>query len=162
MKVIKRNGSVEQFNVKKIANAIHKVYQEIDEPYTFMDCIDQANFLTSYYIEENIEEIDIETIQDDVEMYLMGRKDTERQKLILDIEINKQKKEITLGLEMTKDKIWYYRNTPKRVKVKRFLKRISIGNTKLEKSLEIEKLFGVEETYMQSAERAILLVPTVM
>lgn len=67
--VIKRNGKREHFDISKIAKALEKVYNEVGEEYGYMECLDQAHYMTSLYHE--LDSVDIEAIQDDVEMYLM-------------------------------------------------------------------------------------------
>jgi ribonucleoside-diphosphate reductase alpha chain len=59
------------FFVKKIPNILYRVYREIgDRSKTKKICKEQAKEITAKYFESN-EDIEIETIQDDVENYLM-------------------------------------------------------------------------------------------
>lgn len=73
--VIKRDKKKELFDIKKIAIALFKVFDEINEPRTMEECLDMAHYLTTYYHEAGMENIDIEAIQDDVEMYLLERRE---------------------------------------------------------------------------------------
>jgi len=76
MKVIKRNGSIEKFDVRKIADAIYRVYREIGKRKTKKICKEEAKEIVEKYLLES-ENVDIEIIQDNVENYLMEIKDFE-------------------------------------------------------------------------------------
>ena len=78
MKVVKRNGKVEHFDVEKIAHALLKAYQSVETQFTLEDCIKQAKEITKNYNKD--EDINIERIQDDVELYLMNKKQFEAAK----------------------------------------------------------------------------------
>lgn len=73
MFVLKRNGTKEKFDLKKIAGAMFKAYQNVSSNYTFEDCLEQARKITKTY--KKIKEINIESIQDDVEVFLMESKE---------------------------------------------------------------------------------------
>jgi len=73
--VIKRDKTRELFDIKKIAIALNKVFDEIHKPRAMEDCLDMAHYITTYYHEAGMEDIDIEAIQDDVEMYLIEMKE---------------------------------------------------------------------------------------
>jgi len=73
--VIKRNNEKELFDIKKIAVALFKVFDEINQNKNMEECLDMAHYLTTYYHEAGMSDIDIEAIQDDVEMYLMEQKE---------------------------------------------------------------------------------------
>ena len=134
MKVIKRNGSVENFDIKKIAEALQRVYRETgDRTKTKKLCKEQAKEISDKYFERN-EDIDIELIQDDVENYLMEKKEFDvarayikyREKQKADRENpwsdNDERQDIILGKYLIKGE-----------SKKAFLNRISFGNSKLEK-----------------------------
>ncbi len=72
MFVLKRNGTKEAFDIKKIANAMLKAYQNVSVDFSFEDCLKQARDITKAYAKT--EEINIESIQDDVEVFLMESK----------------------------------------------------------------------------------------
>lgn len=71
MKVKKRDGSLQEFNALKIANAISKAFKglNIEDKLKLSDSIAQA--LEADYKKAGLEEIEIENIQDDVEEMLM-------------------------------------------------------------------------------------------
>jgi ribonucleoside-diphosphate reductase alpha chain len=134
MKVIKRNGKVEAFDIRKIADALYRVYRETgDRTKTKKVCKEQAKEISVKYLENNVD-IDIESIQDDVENYLMENKEFTaarayikyREKQKADRENpwsdNDERQDLILGKYLIKGE------------TKRdFLKRISFGNSKLEK-----------------------------
>ena len=78
MFVLKRNGSQETFDLKKIANAMLKAYQSVGADCSEEDCLKQAHEITKAYPKN--QEISIETIQEDVELYLMKKKQFEAAK----------------------------------------------------------------------------------
>lgn len=134
MRVIKRNGSVENFDIKKIAEALYRVYRETgDRTKTKKLCKEQAKEISDKYFERNVD-IDIELIQDDVENYLMEKKEFDvarayikyREKQKADRENpwsdNDERQNIILGKYLIKGE-----------SKKAFLNRISFGNSKLEK-----------------------------
>lgn len=70
MKVIKRNGMEEEFNKEKIANAIYKAFEAVDEG-EYNDALKIADEVTKY-IEENFDGYaNVEQIQDIVEQFLI-------------------------------------------------------------------------------------------
>ncbi|MDI3310641.1 MAG: ribonucleoside triphosphate reductase [Thermoanaerobacterium sp.] len=70
MKVIKRNGKEEEFNKAKIANAVYKAFEAVDEG-KYSDALKIADEVTEY-IEENFEGCaNVEEIQDIVEQFLI-------------------------------------------------------------------------------------------
>lgn len=70
MKVIKRNGMEEEFNKEKIANAVYKAFEAVDEG-EYSDALKIADEVTKY-IEENFNGYaNVEQIQDIVEQFLI-------------------------------------------------------------------------------------------
>ncbi|WKV09611.1 ribonucleoside triphosphate reductase [Thermoanaerobacterium sp. CMT5567-10] len=70
MKVIKRNGMEEEFNKEKIANAVYKAFEAVDEG-EYSDALKIADEVTKY-IEENFDGYaNVEQIQDIVEQFLI-------------------------------------------------------------------------------------------
>jgi ribonucleoside-diphosphate reductase alpha chain len=72
MNVIKRNGTKEPFDLHKIAAAMQKSYRSVGLTFTDEECLKQAQEITKAYAKN--EDVAIETIQDDVELYLMKKK----------------------------------------------------------------------------------------
>ena len=68
MKVIKRDGSIEEFDIKKIRKAVRAAYesQECEMP---DDMISELNYI--FVLGDNKEPLNVETIQDKVEKILM-------------------------------------------------------------------------------------------
>lgn len=68
MKVIKRDGSIEEFDIKKIRKAVRAAYesQECEMP---DDIISELNYI--FVLGDNKEPLNVETIQDKVEKILM-------------------------------------------------------------------------------------------
>ncbi|MFH0767126.1 MAG: ATP cone domain-containing protein, partial [Bacillota bacterium] len=71
MYVLKRNGSKEEFDLGKIANAMLKAYHNVGADSSLEDCLKQAQEITKAY--PKTQEVNIEIIQDDVELYLMKK-----------------------------------------------------------------------------------------
>lgn len=134
MNVLKRNGAVETFDVNKIATAMYKVYREVgDKTKTKKICKEQAKEISIKYL-EGIKDVDIESIQDDVENYLMETKQFAAAKAFIKYREKKaeerenpwrdndERQDLILGKYLIKGE-----------SKKQFLKRISIGSYKLEK-----------------------------
>ncbi|MFP4178333.1 MAG: adenosylcobalamin-dependent ribonucleoside-diphosphate reductase [Acholeplasmataceae bacterium] len=147
MHVIKRNGKREAFDRSKIANAMLKAYREVGVSFTYEDCLEQARAITKDYAED--QDINIEQIQDDVELYLMrtGQFDTakayikyrERQKADRENpwSDNDERQDMVLSkyLIQGEDK-------------KEFIKRIAYGKPSLEKIFRRkEAIFGGRNLY---------------
>jgi len=133
VQVLKRNGATEEFSHEKIANALYKVWKEIDKQVSYENCLEHAEELTEYY--QGLESpLDIESIQDDVEMYLMHIQEYQAAKAY--IEYRKQKayerdypwKDMDDRQELVLRKYTKHNESKKD-----FLQRISIGKTTLEK-----------------------------
>lgn len=134
MNVIKRNGSVESFDINKISTAIYKVYREVgDRSKTKKICKEQAKEIAFKYLETNTD-IDIERIQDDVENYLMDNKQFDAAKAFIKYRHRKneerenpwrdndERQDLILGKYLVKGET-----------KKDFLKRVTFNNYKLEK-----------------------------
>lgn len=132
MYVIKRNGSRELFDTKKIAKALYKVYQEIGLPFDMAVCAAQAEDLTQYY--QDIDEIDVEAIQDDVELYLMHTKQFEAARAYIKYrEKHKEMRENPWADNDERQDLILQKYLIKGESKKEFIKRISFGNLALEK-----------------------------
>lgn len=76
MKIIKRNGNIEEFNREKIANAVRKALVETKEcDINSINCIayEVANDVSNEIFDSYEEYIEIEDIQDMVEFTLMDK-----------------------------------------------------------------------------------------
>lgn len=72
--IIKRDGSTERFNKKKLSNAMYKAHKSVGVKITKQETdrhTDEIINLHGYY---NMDDLTIERIQDDVEMFLMDKK----------------------------------------------------------------------------------------
>lgn len=148
MKVIKRNGSIEKFNVNKIADAIYRVFREIGDRRNKPVCKEYAKEIVKPYLEVN-EEIDIESIQDAVENYLMESREFDaarayikyREKQKIDRENpwsdNDERQDMILDKYLIKGET-----------KKQFLERVTFGNSKLEKIFrQREGIWGGRNLY---------------
>lgn len=147
MLVVKRNGEKEKFDLNKIANALHKAYASVGETITQEECLSNAKMITADYLKN--EEINIEMIQDDVELFLMETKKyevakayikfRERQRLDRENPWNDNDERQDLILEK-----YLFHNESK----KNFLKRVSFGKPSLEKIFRHkEAIFGGRNLY---------------
>ncbi len=147
MLVIKRNGEKEEFDLNKIAHALRKAYLSVNKEITQKECIEQAKIITSDYNEGD--EINIEKIQDNVELFLMETKNYEvakayikfREKQRIDREHPWSDNDERQDLILEK---YLLHNESKRA----FLKRISFGRPSLEKILRHkEAIFAGRNLY---------------
>jgi|GEM_PF-530996 len=147
MHVIKRNGSNEQFDVVKIAHAIYRAYQSVGRDYSKEVCLKQATDITASYSPN--EDVNIEKIQDDVELFLMQSGEFEtaksyikyREKQKLDRENPWSDNDDRQDMILQK---YLLRNETK----KDFIKRVSLGKPSLEKILrKKEAIFGGRNLY---------------
>lgn len=147
MLVIKRNGEKEKFDLNKIAYAMQKAYTSVGESITHAECLEQARHITKDYHKND--EINIEMIQDNVELFLMETKKYEvakayikfRERQRLDRENpwsdNDERQDLIL------EKYLLHNETKKA-----FLKRVSFGRPSLEKILRHkEAIFGGRNLY---------------
>ena len=106
MNVIKRNGTAEPFDLHKIAEAMHKAYRSVGLNFSSEECLKQAQEITKAY--PKTEDVSIETIQDDVELYLMKKKYYEAARSYIKYrEKTKKQIAIILGQITMKDRILY-------------------------------------------------------
>ena len=147
MQVIKRNGEKEKFNINKIAHAMYKAYISVGEEITEEVCLEQAKLITKDYHKNDV--INIETIQDSVELFLMETKQYEaakayikfREKQRVDRENpwsdNDERQDLIL------QKYLLHNETKKA-----FLKRVSFSKPSLEKIFRHkEGIFGGRNLY---------------
>ncbi len=147
MLVIKRNGEKEEFDLNKIVQALRKAYLSVNKQISEKECIEQAKIITSDYNEGD--EINIEKIQDNVELFLMETKNYEvakayikfREKQRIDREHPWSDNDERQDLILEK---YLLHNESK----KAFLKRISFGRPSLEKILRHkEAIFAGRNLY---------------
>ncbi|MDI6452788.1 adenosylcobalamin-dependent ribonucleoside-diphosphate reductase [Peloplasma aerotolerans] len=147
MYVVKRNGAQEPFDLNKIANAMQKAYKSVGIVFSDEDCLKQATEITKAYSKN--QEVSIETIQDDVELYLMKKKHYEAAKSYIKYR-EKQKTDRDnpwADNDERQDLILNKYLIPGEGK-KEFLKRIAFGRSALEKILRRkEAIFGGRNLY---------------
>jgi ribonucleoside-diphosphate reductase alpha chain len=147
MNVIKRNGKIESFNVEKIAQAMLKSYLSVGADFTLADCVKQAKEITKNYNRE--EDINIETIQDDVELYLMTKKQFEAAKAYIKYrEKQKVDRENPWGDNDERQDLILKKYLVNGENKKEFLERIAFGKSALEKIFrKKEAIFGGRNLY---------------
>lgn len=79
MQVKKRNGSLEDFDIIKIAKAIYKARIDAGYNKTLEECVSEAKKIVSGIVNGKV--LDIETIQDEIEKYFIKNDDIEVFKL---------------------------------------------------------------------------------
>lgn len=147
MYVTKRNGSKEFFDIRKIAIAMHKAYLSVGSNFSEEDCFRQAEEITKSYAPE--EDVNIERIQDDVELFLMESKQYEAAKAYIKYREKKklERENPWSDNDNRQDLIlqkYLFHNETK----KDFLKRISLGKASLEKIFrKKEAIFGGRNLY---------------
>ena len=73
--VVKRNGSIESFNILKIASAIYKTRKDIGQDVTIDDCVPEARKIVED-LKNKKEPIPIEEIQDAIEDHFFKNGET--------------------------------------------------------------------------------------
>jgi ribonucleoside-diphosphate reductase alpha chain len=147
MFVIKRNGSKEPFDVGKIASAMLKAYKTIGVDFNYEECLKQAIEITKPY--KKSEDVSIETIQDDVELYLMKKKQYEAAKSYIKYrEKQKNERENPWSDNDERQDIILSKYLIQGESKRDFIKRISLGRSALEKILRRkEAIFGGRNLY---------------
>lgn len=147
MYVIKRNGIKEPFDLNKIANAMQKAYRSVGLSFTDEECLKQATEITKAYPKD--QEVNIEMIQDDVELYLMKKKHYDAARSYIKYR-EKQKTD--------RDNPWADNDERQDLILKKylingedkkdFIKRIAFGKSSLEKIFRRkEAIFGGRNLY---------------
>lgn len=147
MFVLKRNGSKETFVLKKIACAMLKAYQNVGADFSLEDCIKQAQEITKAY--PKTQEISIETIQDDVELFLMKKKQFEAAKAYIKYrEKQKVERENPWSDNDERQDLILSKYLTSGETKRDFIKRVAFGNSALEKILRHkEAIFGGRNLY---------------
>ncbi|MDD3123613.1 MAG: adenosylcobalamin-dependent ribonucleoside-diphosphate reductase [Candidatus Izemoplasmatales bacterium] len=147
MYVTKRNGSNEFFDIRKIAVAMHKAYKGVGSNFTEDDCLEQAKRITGSYSPD--EDINIERIQDDVELFLMETKQYEAAKAYIKYrEKKKQEREHPWKDNDERQDLILQKYILHNESKQDFLKRISLGKASLEKVFrKKEAIFGGRNLY---------------
>lgn len=79
MQVKKRNGSLENFDIIKIAKAIYRARLDAGYDKSLEDCVSEAKEIVSKIVNGKV--LDIETIQDEIEKHFIKNDDIEVFKL---------------------------------------------------------------------------------
>ncbi len=147
MLVTKRNGEKEKFDLNKIASALQKAYKSVGQTISSEICFEQAKDITKDYHKKD--DINIEMIQDNVELFLMETKEYEvakayikfREKQRIDRENPWRDNDERQDMILEK---YLLHNESK----KAFLKRVSFGKPSLEKIFRHkEAIFGGRNLY---------------
>lgn len=147
MFVLKRNGTKEPFDVQKIAIAMQKAYQSVGLTFSDEECLQQATTITKNY--EKDQEINIEQIQDDVELFLMETKLYEAAKAYIKYREHQrnERENPWADNDERQDIILSKYLLPGETK-KAFIKRIAFGKSSLEKIFRHkEAIFGGRNLY---------------
>lgn len=147
MRVIKRNGEKEKFDINKIAHALCKAFTSSGTEISVEECLAFSEEITKDYDKNAV--INIEKIQDDVELFLMETKRYEiaksyikfREKQRIDRENpwsdNDERQDLVLQKYLIKNET-----------KKEFLERVSIGKPSIEKIFRHkEAIFGGRNLY---------------
>ncbi|MCF7932301.1 MAG: adenosylcobalamin-dependent ribonucleoside-diphosphate reductase [Acholeplasmataceae bacterium] len=147
MFVIKRNGKKETFDFSKIAYAMLRAYREVGVDIALEDCMRQAEEITKEYPADA--DIQIETIQDDVELYLMKSKQFETAKAYIKYrERQKADRENPWGDNDERQDMVLSKYLINGEDKKAFIKRIAFGKPSLEKIFRRkEAIFGGRNLY---------------
>jgi ribonucleoside-diphosphate reductase alpha chain len=147
MNVVKRNGAVEPFDLNKIANAMQKAYKSVGISFTDDECLKQATEITKAY--PKTQDVSIETIQDDVELYLMKKKHYDAARSYIKYrEKQKTDRDNPWGDNDDRQDLILNKYLIPGEGKKEFIKRIAFGNSSLEKILRRkEAIFGGRNLY---------------
>lgn len=147
MFVLKRNGSKEPFDILKIANAMQKAFKSVGIEFSDEECLNQAKKITENYKEG--QEVHIEKIQDDVELFLMEIKQYEAAKAYIKYREKQRtdRENPWSDNDERQDLILSKYLLPGENK-KTFIKRIAFGRSALEKIFRHkEAIFGGRNLY---------------
>jgi ribonucleoside-diphosphate reductase alpha chain len=147
MFVLKRNGTKEAFDVQKIAIAMQKAYQSCGIGFTDDECLKQAQKITKNY--KKGQEINIEQIQDDVELFLMESKQYDAAKAYIKYrERQRNDRENPWGDNDERQDLILSKYLLPNEDKKSFIKRIAFGKSSIEKILRHkEAIFGGRNLY---------------
>jgi ribonucleoside-diphosphate reductase alpha chain len=147
VQVIKRNGEKEKFNINKVASAMFKAYLSVGDDITMEECLAQAHEITKEYHKNDV--INIETIQDCVELFLMETKKYEAAKAYIKFrEKQREDRENPWRDNDERQDLILQKYLLNNETKKSFLKRVSIGKPSLEKIFRHkEGIFGGRNLY---------------
>ncbi|MDY0295181.1 MAG: adenosylcobalamin-dependent ribonucleoside-diphosphate reductase [Acholeplasmataceae bacterium] len=147
MNVIKRNGTAEPFDLLKIAQAMQKAYRSVGLTFSDEECLKQATEITKSYAKD--QDVAIETIQDDVELYLMKKKYYEAARSYIKYrEKQKTDRENPWGDNDERQDLILKKYLINGEDKKDFIKRIAFGKSSLEKIFRRkEAIFGGRNLY---------------
>lgn len=146
MQVIKRNGERQDFDIKKIARAIHRAHQSVGLKINLTESKKQAEAITKNYEGQVLE---IEKIQDDVEQYLMDQKFFETARAYIKYrEKQKEDRENPWADNDERQDLILQKYLINDESKADFIKRVAFGKTSLEKIFRRkEAIFGGRNLY---------------
>jgi len=147
MYVVKRNGAKEPFDLNKIAIAMHKAYLGVGIELSVEECLKQAQKITKGYPKD--QEVNIEKIQDDVELFLMESKQYEAAKAYIKYrERQRNERDHPWADNDDRQNLIMSKYLMKGETKKDFIKRIAFGKSSLEKIFrKKEAIFGGRNLY---------------
>ncbi|HBG32595.1 MAG TPA: ribonucleoside-diphosphate reductase, adenosylcobalamin-dependent, partial [Acholeplasmataceae bacterium] len=147
MYVVKRNGTKEHFDLNKIAIAMHKAYLGVGIELSVEECLKQALKITKGYPKD--QEVNIEKIQDDVELFLMESKQYEAAKAFIKYrERQRNERDHPWADNDDRQNLIMSKYLMKGETKKDFIKRIAFGKSALEKIFrKKEAIFGGRNLY---------------
>jgi len=147
MYVVKRNGTKEPFDLNKIAIAMHKAYLGVGIELSVEECLKQAQKITKGYPKD--QEVNIEKIQDDVELFLMESKQYEAAKAYIKYrERQRNERDHPWADNDDRQNLILSKYLMKGETKKDFIKRIAFGKSALEKVFrKKEAIFGGRNLY---------------
>jgi len=147
MYVVKRNGTKEPFDLNKIAIAMHKAYLGVGIELSVEECLKQALKITKGYPKD--QEVNIEKIQDDVELFLMESKQYEAAKAYIKYrERQRNERDHPWADNDDRQNLIMSKYLMKGETKKDFIKRIAFGKSALEKIFrKKEAIFGGRNLY---------------
>jgi ribonucleoside-diphosphate reductase alpha chain len=147
MKVKKRNGELQDFNLIKIAKAIYKARLDAGYEKDMEQCIFEADQISKSIITKDV--IDIETIQDEIEKYLIRHDEIEVFKLFTFYrEKRRQDRENPWSNNDERQDIILQKYLLHNETKKEFLERVSLGRLDLLKILRNrEGIWGGRNLY---------------
>ena len=147
MYVVKRNGTKEPFDLNKIAIAMHKAYLGVGIELSVEECLKQALKITKGYPKD--QEVNIEKIQDDVELFLMESKQYEAAKAFIKYrERQRNERDHPWADNDDRQNLIMSKYLMKGETKKDFIKRIAFGKSALEKIFrKKEAIFGGRNLY---------------
>lgn len=140
MQIVKRNGTKESFNIRKIASAVKRALDETHTEYSPPYPMEFAKAIEAYFVAQGKKELSIDEIQDQTELFLISDFPQAGKAYLL---YRKDRENLwKYGWDMTdlQRDIYESKYRYKKETFKEFVERVAINNRPIQKAI-LEKKF---------------------